>query len=455
MGNQPEKFFDLSYIPEGFILQDPCRMKRPVAELLDHLRRRQSDNTVVTFAFKNVLANGKLVPASYSEVAILAMSKKKLQDGSPPPNPPPTVKPEQPVESGSPSHSRPTRALPPRIPCGAGEYQITASPAPAQSSSAPGSPCSDIYAPNDLTENIVSRAPSEAPIPQASSPDTPDPEVPSRPPTPEAAVLASVQERLVQAGAADVTLPPNASGSIVPPPNGHPFIFPNPQGHGYPMQQFGLNSNALPPAPPQSWEIYTPPGIMQAGGSIPIQPGFASGSTAQFYYIPTNQGWVQQPMQTAQYPNMQPSYAIPSNIGPFAPTSLGYPSANSQFDTSLDPLLRTAGTSTINAVSMEPKATPRPRAKPRVPDAPPTKYQDDSNFVHHRAQAHPFYSDAGTPTLMNSPPTKRKRQPSITDEQPLGKRQHVPRRTNEHFPEATEEDIRATAKLPRQRKRPS
>jgi len=493
MGNQPENFFDLSYIPEGFILQDPCRMKRPVADLLDHLRQRQSDNTVVTFAFKNVLSNGKFVPASYSEVAILAMSKKKLRDGSPPPDSHPTVKPEHLAESDSPSH-RPTRPLPPRIPCGAGEHQILASPGPAQSSNTPGTPCSDIYVPNDPIEDTISRAPSEAPVPQASGRNTPAPGAASQLPTPEAEVLAPVQAHLVQAAAADsdATVPPNVTGSIVPPPNGHLFIFPNSQSHGYPTQQSGLNSNTLPPAPPQSWEVYTPPGMMEASGSAPIQPGFGSGSTPQFYYIPNTQGWVQQPLQSAPYPTMQPApypamqpapyptmqpapyptmqpapypnmqpgpypnmqagYTITPNAGPLVPTAPIYPSVNSQFDNSLDPLLQTAGTSMMNAISTDPKVAPKPRMKPRV-DAPSTKYQDDSNFIHHRAQAHPFSSKiaAGTPALV-SPPIKRKRQLSIGDEQPMGKRRHVPRRTDEHFPAATEEDFRTTAKLPRQRK---
>ena len=204
----------------------------------------------------------------------------------------------------------------------------------------------------------------------------------------------------MQAAAADLdaTISPNVTGSIVPPPNSHLFIFPNSQSHGYPTQQSGLNSNTLPPAPLQSWEVYTPPGMMEASGSAPIQPGFGSGSTPQFYYIPNTQGWVQQPLQSAPYPTMQPApypnmqpgpypnmqagYTIAPNAGPLVPTAPIYPSVNSQFDNSLDPLLQTAGTSMMNAISTDPKVAPKPRMKPRV-DAPSTKYQDDSNFIHH------------------------------------------------------------------------
>ena len=449
MGNQPERFFDLAYMPEGFVLQDPCQMKRPVTDLLDHLRQRQSDNTVVTFAFKNVLSNGKFVPASYSEVAVLAMSKKILQDVSPPPESRPIVKPEQLVEESDNSSNCRSRPLPPRIPCGPSKHQIPASPPPAQSSNAPGSPCSDIYA-TDPNEGVVSRASSEVSVSQAPRPDTPTLELTSRASTPEAGVPASVLEHQSQAAAVDVTManvPPDALGSIAPPPNGYSFIFPNSQSQGHPMQQFGLNINVLPPAPPQSWEIYTPPGVMQASGLVPIQPGLGSGSTPQVYYFPTAQGWVQQPFQPAPYPHMPPGYAIPPN-GPFAPT---YPPVNSQLDACLDPLLQTARTSATNPTATGPKPAPKPRMKPRV-DAPSTRYQDDSNFIHHRAQAHPFSSKLDTATTPVNPPTKRKRQPSITDEQPLGKRQHVPRRENEHFPAATEEDFRITAKLPQQRK---
>jgi hypothetical protein len=65
IGENPYQFFDRSFVPDGFRIQDPSRMGANVKILLGHLRERQEELGVNAFHFHHILRNNKIEPAEY------------------------------------------------------------------------------------------------------------------------------------------------------------------------------------------------------------------------------------------------------------------------------------------------------------------------------------------------------------------------------------------------------
>jgi len=401
-------------------------LKRPVGDLLEHLRKRQSEHGAITFAFKSVLSNGKIIPASYPKAASFAMSNKiegqdVLRTSTPP---------QSPRDGASDDHSDGDRDL-------------------VKEKSLEGIP---------RASEPLSPAPSIAPLRAESVLATSTPSIPTPAIPPATFVFPTEQPASANLALASTSAsngsngPPFWSAANIQQPYIPPAFLDTPFGTNHTVVK---TAPMLPPAPPQSWESYTPPGTGQLQADANSQrllytPG--SGQIPQFYFVSTPQGWLQQPFppsytspdglcfpfSQSQVPAWPP---IPNPLGPAAPVPLAPgPTTNPPIDPLIDPTLVRI------SVPFPQNVGPKPVTNP--PEVASVETHQPDSYV----QAGQLHLNQSATNLLK----KRKRANTTTLEPlelaPLGKRKPVPRKADEHFPAASEDDIRQVSSLHRNRR---